>query len=182
LKANALLPNDDLLELRAFASRGFKLRSNLLSWEETVRHSKVQGSTEYEMQISWVFYSAISIFLSGVFDYSTTWTMNGISAPTLSEVEIQQHVQKMLTASTVALKTSNLSALLFLFPLRIAGARAVNIEQRTQIQGLLAEIACNFKAAEAFISQLRALWADPASRCNNIHILFDEGDPVYLHL
>jgi Fungal specific transcription factor domain len=118
------------------------------------------------MTIAWVFYSAISIYLSGTYDYSRLWNSYGIPTPILGQTEIQQDVNNILHTTSHALKQTNVTGLLFLFPLSIAGARAVTIEQRKRIHALLAEITGNFRAANAFTSDLQELWANPESKCN----------------
>jgi hypothetical protein len=121
---------------------------------------------DYQMTIAWVFYSAISIYLSGTYDYSRLWNSYGIRTPILGQSEIQQDVNNILHTTSLALKQTNVTGLLFLFPLRIAGARALTIEQRTRIYALLEEITGNFRAANAFTSDLQELWANPESKCN----------------
>ena len=148
------------------AEEGFQLRSKLSAWKDMASQWSLSSPIDHQMTIAWVFYSAISIYLSGTYDYSRLWSKYGILTPTLEQSEIQQHVNNILQTTLYALKQTNVSGLLFLFPLRIAGARGVTIEQRSQIHALLAEITNSFKAANAFTSDLEELWANPESKCN----------------
>ena len=122
------------------------------------------------MTIAWTFYSAISIYLSGIYDYSPLWVVYDIPTPIIAQSEIQQHVNAILDITSLALKQMTVTSLLFLFPLRIAGARAYTIDQRMRIHALLAEITSDFRAASAFTSDLEELWANPASKCNMIGV------------
>ncbi|KAJ6439335.1 lysine amidinotransferase [Purpureocillium lavendulum] len=83
-----------------------------------------------------VFYAATSVYLSGVFDYSAAqWArlLNDESAPaaaTLPRDVVDAHVETVLRLAGAALECPErhgwLSPLLFLFPLRIAGARSTD--------------------------------------------------------
>lgn len=118
------------------------------------------------MTISWTFYSAISIYHSGIYDYSALWKQHHVTTPALNQHEIEQHVNTILDRTSEALHKTNLTGLIFLFPLRIAGARAAEFEQRIRIDALLTEIAHNFEAARAFTSDLNELWGNPLAKCN----------------
>jgi hypothetical protein len=59
----------------------------------------------------------------------------------------------------MALKTTNLAGILFFFPLRVAGARARSVGQRSIILDLLGHISSrSFVVADAFVSDLKSLW------------------------
>ena len=121
---------------------------------------------DQQMTIAWIFFAAISIYLSGIYDYCPIWVDNGISTPSLGPMEVRQHVASILDITSSAVERQNLASLLFLFPLRIAGARASHSEQKLQIQGLLLKIAGPYRAANAFLADLEDLWADPTSYHN----------------
>ena len=115
------------------------------------------------MALSLIFHNAITIYLSGLFDYFPYWTDRHISSPTISSSEARGRVQAILSMVGLALKHTSLSAILFLFPLRVAGARARCSEQRNVIAGLLGDIdESGFVVAGAFVGDLKELWA---TRC-----------------
>ena len=106
-----------------------------------------------------IYYHAISIYLSGTFDYFPYWDENHVQAPTLSSSQIQAHVAVILRMIANELKETNLASILFLFPLRVAGARARSAGQRLEIARMLGEITSRgFVVADAFTIDLEELW------------------------
>ena len=103
----------DLLQLKSLAEEGLQLRSSLYAWEEMAGHWQASLATDNQMLTAWVFYAAISIYLSGTFDYSEAWTERDILTPALGQHEIQQHVENVLNITAGAIKTTNISGLMF---------------------------------------------------------------------
>jgi hypothetical protein len=122
-------------------------------------HRYTKPVPESELQLlAEVFFSATSIYLSGVFDYEIChWQSLNLTTPTLSEDEIQQHVGFILVLGHQLVKT-NISPLLLLFPLRVASARARQTWQRQQIMELLGMVKSSFAVAGAFIADIENLW------------------------
>lgn len=145
--------------LVTFAEEGHQLRSDLSLWEEMALIWPISSTTDHQMMIAWIFHSAISIYLSGVYDYDQIWETHHVTTPTLPQIEIQQHVSRILDNTSLALKETNVTPLVFLFPLRIAGARVKTSEQRKQIRALLTQISCSFRVANAISSNLGEVWA-----------------------
>lgn len=157
----------------AISRHGFKLRGQLHSWASTHHSSNVfryptisQASTtgwspECEPGVQLLaetFFSATSIYLSGVFDYEIChWQSLQLPAPTLSEDEIQQHVASILNLSQRLVETT-MSPLLLLFPLRVASARACEASQKQRIMILLGIIRSSFAVAGAFMADIEHLW------------------------
>jgi hypothetical protein len=114
------------------------------------------------MQDSWTilaetYYNAISIYLSGIFDYRPQFDQ--ITSPTLSSSQIQIHADSILSKTEHALRTTRLVGILFFFPLRVAGARAKTLKQRSAILGMLGDISKrSFVVADAFIVDLHTVW------------------------
>ncbi len=156
----------DLYTLTSLAEQGIELRSALHDWEVAANVWKPPTPNDQQMTVAWLFYAAISIYLSGIYDYSHIWADSGILIPTLSVSIIDDHVLSILDITSLAIETKPLAGVLFLFPLRVAGARAYKFEQRLRIKGLLLKIAASFRAANAFFSDLEDLWADPDSYHN----------------
>ncbi|KAK5063030.1 hypothetical protein LTR84_005106 [Exophiala bonariae] len=156
---------DEILRtLATFAEEGHRLRSDLYSWEEMAQIWPSSTKYNHQMMIAWVFYPAISIYLSGIYDYDRIWEASGITTPGLPRTEVQQNVGKILDRTALALKGTNVTALVFLFPLRIAGARVTTVEEQENIRTLLAQISCSFSVANAISSDLGEVWADPVPR------------------
>ncbi|KAM0424419.1 hypothetical protein ACHAPT_010340 [Fusarium lateritium] len=160
--------SDALLEdARDIATEGFCLRQALALWQENRTNSTLtlaceRGTTADGdfLSLAEVFFSATSIYLSGVFDYEIVhWQAMGIPVPNLSEEEIQTHVSTILVLSGVVLANSKISPVLTLFPLRVAGARSWDQWQHDCIVELLDKIEQTFPVASAFKMSLRMLWA-----------------------
>jgi hypothetical protein len=106
-----------------------------------------------------VFHAATSIYLSGVFDYEIAhWNNLGIPVPTLTEGEIQDHRGTIVRLTSIILDGSNLSPVLLLFPLRVAGARSYQPWQQMEVLQLLGRIEGTFAAAGAFTFDLGRVW------------------------
>ncbi|KAL3300599.1 C6 finger domain-containing protein, partial [Colletotrichum asianum] len=138
------------------AIEGFSLREALDSWELTA--SFLPESTD-ERLLSIAYHSATSIYLSGNYDYDLAhWQGLGVAVPILSASRIEEHFEAIVATVNEALKGSSLSPLLFLFPLRVAGARAKQRQQREAVIKLLQSIRRNFIVADAMLEELRELW------------------------
>ena len=117
------------------------------------------GATDQTALLANAFFAATSIYLSGIYDYTISlWVGWGVSVPILSVEDVQYHVITILNSITWALEKSSISHLLYLFPLRVAGARCANKWQRDQVLMLLRRVGANFAVAQAFESDLRLLW------------------------
>ncbi|UPK94835.1 hypothetical protein LCI18_005770 [Fusarium solani-melongenae] len=157
-------------EARDIAAEGFHLRQALALWQANRRVSTPTSNPKGEatvdddfLSLAEVFFSATSIYLSGVFDYEIVhWQNMAIPVPNLSEEEIQTHVSTILVLSSMILDNSKISPVLVLFPLRVAGARSWDQWQHDCIIELLEKIEQTFPVAAAFRVDLGALWA---SRC-----------------
>ena len=161
LKQDADLPTPISL-----ANEGMGLKTALHNWEVTAYEWTPATPSDQQMTIAWLFYAAISIYLSGIYDYSRLWTENGIITPALTPSVVDHHLLSILDITSFAVQKQNLAGVLFLFPLRIAGARAYKTEQRDRIRSLLMKIAASFRAANAFLIDLEVLWTDPKSYHN----------------
>ena len=158
---------------QAISLRGFELRGQLHSWASSHHTSNVfqhpiispaspaGSNTEREDEIQLLaetFFSATSIYLSGVFDYEICyWQRLTLPAPTLSEDEIQLHVASILSLSQ-RLAEMTISPLLLLFPLRVASARASQASQKQQIMKAFGIIGSSFAVAGAFVADIEDLW------------------------
>jgi hypothetical protein len=164
---------------QAISLQGFELRGQLHSWASTHHTSNVflhppvsqaapAGSNpecEYGVQLlAETFFSATSIYLSGVFDYEIChWQSLQLPAPTLTENEIQQHVASILTLSQRLAETT-ISPLLLLFPLRVGSARAREASQKQRIMTLFETIRSSFAVAGTFMADIEELWSYNSSK------------------
>ena len=163
---------DSLPTLTSLANEGLQLRSALLSWkiaantwEESLQlRTRSPGltmrSADTQMLLGQTFYSAISIFLSGVYDYHIHhWDEKSIACPILPNIAVKDHLETILELTAQALGTTQLAGLLFLFPLRVAGARARSATHREEIKRLLRMVEEPFVVAKTFSTDLEKIWS-----------------------
>jgi Fungal specific transcription factor domain len=157
--------------LRHAAFEGLTLRSSLESWRVMASEYSARSQTlsprfeDLQMHLADIYYHAISIYLSGIFDHHTVYTDLAITTPTLSQAQIDSHLDAILGGVDATLKHTNLAGVLFLFPLRVAGARAREKRQQETLVGLLKTIAQKgFRVSEAFITDLGELWTEQRRR------------------
>ncbi|KAK7449136.1 hypothetical protein Landi51_06215 [Colletotrichum acutatum] len=148
------VPSIDALEL---ATEGFYLRDALESWKLDASFSSAQHN---EMLLAMSYFSATSIYLSGNYDYDLHhWQAMTVAVPVLSRDEILKHVEDILQTTRKALRSSTLSPLLHLFPLRVAGARSREHSQRQTVTECLLEVKKQFAVADAILVDLDELWS-----------------------
>lgn len=160
-------------EARDIASTGMALREALNLWHEAyLAHDEATESCRADAAsvdtaedecslLTRLFWSAISVYLSGEFDYEMHhWTRFGLAVPTFDAETVRGHVATILALTEHALEKSSLSPLLFLFPLRIAGARSVREgrDQRARVLRILDAISGRFAAGQAIREGLTDAW------------------------
>lgn len=152
-----LLLHEALLEL---AAEGFVVRSALGDWYAAFeRWSADTGTPAHNPQslLATIYFHSISIYLSGIFDYRAQFSE--IPAPTISQTVVQKHVDAILQMTEITLKTTNLAAVLFFFPLRVAGARVTASPETESIHAMFRDISSRgFVVADAFMADLKTLW------------------------
>ncbi|KAM0331199.1 hypothetical protein ACHAPQ_006106 [Fusarium lateritium] len=169
-EADSEQPDKRLDEAYSIAQEGFLLKQALVDWEAraTSSHSltKIHENTVYGSFTSLArsFFSATSIYLSGVFDYEIThWQKMGIVVPNLCEKDIQMHFAAILMQADKVLHDSPISPLLMLFPLRVAGSRSWESWQQDLVMQHLTTIERMFPVAAAFKDDLRDVWSQRSS-------------------
>jgi hypothetical protein len=163
-------PEIYLIMTQSLADEGLILRSVLEQWyAETAlweqasrghpRCSASKAQPDTELLIAYAYFHSISIYLSGAYDYHDHWTWpDAPRAPTLHRSQIDWHVSEVLRISQELLGIG-ISGVLLFFPLRVAGARAVDSFSRTTILNLLhTTVRRGFIVAEAFRIDLSELW------------------------
>jgi hypothetical protein len=156
--------------IQKLASEGLLLRESLeqwwietATWEQGLYNYGSNPPTQHrpdtELLIGYVYYHAISIFLSGTFDYHAHWSWpEAPTAPILPRSQIDWHVSEILRLSQELL-AQGISGVLLFFSLRVAGARAKDVGSRDVIMNLLHTTARRgFIVAEAFTTDLSDLW------------------------
>ncbi|KAE8448722.1 hypothetical protein EG329_008937 [Mollisiaceae sp. DMI_Dod_QoI] len=145
------------------AAEGHRLRALLENWHERFQDHVRSSCKDTWSILTKAYYHAISIYLSGIFDYRVQF--DHLSTACLPTEVIQAHVSSILVSIEVALKTTNLAGILFFFPLRVAGARAWTSDQKSTIIKTLKEISCRaFVVADAFVLDLSTLWLTHRTR------------------
>ena len=110
----------------------------------------------HDISVAWMYYHALCIYLSGVFDY----TLSEVCAiPSLRDDEITVHVNGILTRSDEALQHGQTSQVFLLLPLRIAGNRCGNWKQCHEILKRIDILQCQFAVAAAFRAELLQIWS-----------------------
>ncbi|KAF2178022.1 hypothetical protein K469DRAFT_732098 [Zopfia rhizophila CBS 207.26] len=156
---------------QSLADEGLVLQKSLQQWwvetaiwEQTFRNRGIRttmpSKPDTELLVGYVYYHAISIYLSGTYDYHMHWSWPDTPcAPILPRSKIDWHVLEILRVSHELLAQGAAGVLLF-FPLRVAGARAVDGRSRNDILNLLHTTGRRgFIVAEAFTTDLSNLWA-----------------------
>ncbi|MCJ1388501.1 hypothetical protein MMC18_001348 [Xylographa bjoerkii] len=148
-------------ELQAISVQGSLLQDGLRDWKSAALtwHPPLSAARDDQMTLALIFHHASTVYLSGLFDYFPYWNERQIPTPTLSASVAQEHVRAILSMTVAALKETTLAGILFLFPLRVAGARASSAQQRNVIAGMLEDISRRgFVVADAFTADLKELW------------------------
>lgn len=169
LESDWIASQPELVE--SFAQEGLALQRSLQQWcvsaerweqvsQFGLSHDGTPTNSDVELLVGYIYYNAVSIYLSGSFDYHIQWTWPGAPcAPILPRRQIDHHVSEILRLSQELL-TLGVSGLMLFFPLRVAGARAVDVWSRHTILDLLHTTASRgFSVAEAFTADLSDLWA-----------------------
>ena len=153
--------------LLEFISAGHDIRSELSKWY--INFQKWQelphpSSHDSQSILALTYFHAISIYLSGIYDYHFEFLTLNTETPTLAQDVIQTHVDAILLQSLAALTKTNIAGILLFFPLRVVGARVTTVQGAEAILDMLAEITRRgFIVADAFTADLQHLWS-----CNGI--------------
>lgn len=155
------LSSDDIRQLRQYSLEGFKLRLALYEIESHLSTLSPYLYNDNRTIIAKIYLTATSIFLSGVYDYRSIWLQAIEATPTLSQPLVEHHVTTILDLTEFAMKQTNLSKLLFLYPLRVACARVWTSEQKDRLRGMFEIIRKSFAVAHVFVAEVEELWTTP---------------------
>ncbi|KAH7412319.1 hypothetical protein DE146DRAFT_642817 [Phaeosphaeria sp. MPI-PUGE-AT-0046c] len=161
---------DQYQVIESLAREGLGLQRSLQQWcvaaewweqasQFKASNDSIPTNSDSDLLMGYIYYHAISIYLSGTFDYHVHWALPGAPvAPIIPRRQIEHHVSEILRISQELL-TLGVSGILLFFPLRVAGARAVDVWSRNMILDLLHTTASRgFSVAEAFTIDLSELW------------------------
>ena len=98
----------------------------------------------------------MSIYLSGLSDYQVLPEAVNLSLP---EEEIQHHAENIISRCGKALDNGQVSMVLLLLPLRVAGNRCRTLDGCGEILRMLERIEGGFGVAAAFKGELMRIWA-----------------------
>lgn len=160
LNVEQLSPESRLSLTHSLAEEGFSLQKKLKNWRAEAENWNSLAHTDTELMIGFAYYHGISIYLSGTYDYHVHWNPPGApQAPILSPTEIDWHVSTILLLGRDLL-ARGISGIFLLFPLRVAGARAVDMVLRSNILYLLRITSKRgFTVANAIQNDLSQLWS-----------------------
>lgn len=170
LNASNLDKREQERQAQSLADEGLALQNSLQEWYKetqywtTISHDNQTATNmaqrpDTELMLSYAYYHAISIYLSGTYDYHRQWSGPAAPcAPILSRHEVNWHVSQILETSRMLLALGTCGIFLF-FPLRVAGARTLDLRLREVILGLFKMTSQRgFLVAEALITDLSELW------------------------
>ncbi|USP81299.1 uncharacterized protein yc1106_08573 [Curvularia clavata] len=156
----------DLAEAQRLGEEGIVMQQWLQQWWKSAEAwerdtSRVDG----DLLVAKSYYHAISIYLSGSYDYHSHWSRPGApQAPILDRPTIEGHMHEILRLSQKLLDHGFAGLLLFI-PLRIAGARVADTNDRDVILQMFLTISQRgYAVADAIRSDLVELWAEMNSK------------------
>jgi hypothetical protein len=149
------------------AAQGIQLRHRLSDWQDRAqtRFSALHISSNYllqdtELLLSQIYFHALSIYLSGIYDYHPEFVLSTAVLPTLSQPQVEDHLSWIIQLTNFALRDTKLAGLLFLFPLRVAASRSTKMQYRTDVLRLIRMVRCKgFAISDLFELEIQALWA-----------------------
>jgi hypothetical protein len=142
---------------------------NLHSQLETFASLLRANTQAHDHSVAWMYYHALSIYLSGIFDHTLSELCTTLS---LRAGETTLHLEGILTRSDEALQRSHVSQVFLLLPLRIAGNRCSTPKQCREVLKRLDALQRQFAVAAAFRSELLDLWS---SRSLQVATLWHAG-------
>ncbi|KAL4867466.1 hypothetical protein BDV12DRAFT_198159 [Aspergillus spectabilis] len=145
------------------AAEGFIIQSALYNWHTEALIHLSQNHTDDYFSLSLLYYHALTIFLSGNYDYFPFW--DNIPAPVLSPDEIVDHVNAILDISEQLMPRSRLPGVMLFFPFTVAGSRARLPDHRTKILSLIDRVINDgFVVAHRIKDKMIARWKEVDGR------------------
>lgn len=144
--------------IRALGEQGIEIQSMVYQWhDEALTRMCSSEETDFHFQLSLTYYHALLLFLSRNFSYYRYW--DPVTAPFLSQRDIDDHVTTILALAEKILDASTIPGVMLFFPLRLAGSYAKSIEQRRTIWKILDRIHWRgFIVSDRIQTDLQELW------------------------
>jgi hypothetical protein len=118
------------------------------------------STTEAQRCFHAIQHAAISIYLSGLYDYhESRWQKYNIAVPTLGTAKVGHLVDTILAQVERSLSLSEPNSVSFVFALRVAGARSHTAEDRSRVTWLLKRIQRCYVVADVLIKDLAVRWS-----------------------
>jgi len=136
---------------------GQELQAQLAAFSSVLHVS----TNAQDVSVAWMYYHALSIYISGIFDYTLSEVC---AAPSLQDDEIMVHLEGILKHSDEALQQSRTSRVFLLLPLRIAGNRCSNWKQCQEVLKRIDILRGQFAVATAFRTELLQMWSSRSLR------------------
>lgn len=151
--------------VQCLAAEGLLLQQSLHKWWDVSKSWQyASGASDPELLVAHMYYHAISIYLSGTYDYHVHWTKPmAPCAPILARMQIEWHTRQILRLGHELLAAGIAGVLLF-FPLRVAGARVRSAHDMQEVLSLFHSVLQRgYAVADALIADLSELWASMAT-------------------
>jgi hypothetical protein len=148
------------IEIHELVQAGRSLRTRLAAFASLLQAS----AHAHDYSVAWMYYHAISIYLSGIFDYTLSEVCTILS---LRADEITIHLEGILTRSDEALQQNQVSQVFLLLPLRIAGNRCSSSKQCHEVLRRLDVLRTQFAVAAAFKIELLDVWSSRSLQIAN---------------
>lgn len=156
----------DLAEAERLGEEGIVMQKRLQQWWKSAEAwERDVPEVDGDLLVAKSYYHAISIYLSGSYDYHSHWSSPGApQAPILNRLIIEGHMYEILRLSQKLLDHGFAGLLLFI-PLRIAGARVANTDDQDAILRMFQTISQRgYAVANAIRADLVELWAGMDSK------------------
>ncbi|XEU97497.1 hypothetical protein FSHL1_002783 [Fusarium sambucinum] len=138
------------------AGEGRMYQQRLREWHD--RTLTPEDCLDFHDKLKLTVYHALQLFICMNYTFYTFWDEESIPRLTTNEVEV--HVSAIITHVGDILDHSNISSLLLLFPLRMAGANTSNSLEKDQIIKFLNGISQKgFLVSNRIVVDLEEVWA-----------------------
>lgn len=139
------------ITLRELSQRGEQLHSQLTSFAFSL-----VKSTAYDTSAAWMYYHAISLYLSGIFDHILPRICLIAQS---SDHEAMAHIEGILQHSDEVLQQSQVSHVFVLLPLRIAGNRCSSTSHCREVLKRVELLQGQFAIAGTVRDELLKTWS-----------------------
>jgi hypothetical protein len=153
----------EIQHLQEYALEGFELRLTLYDMDTQLSTYDHKANKDNRTIMAKIYLAATSIFLSGVYDYRSIWLECLGATSALPRIFIEQHVSTILDLTEFAMQKTNLSKLLFLYPLRVACPRVWTDKQKDRLISMFGAVQKSVAVAHVFVAEVEELWRTPVS-------------------